>query len=248
MRRSTSGCATGVRGSLRTDSGCGSDITVWREPRAGMDAEPPDPTGGSAAEDLQVDVRKLRLFNRMARRGGETVADHLGRMTGMETAAKVTTINFLDAADVAAHVGDRKQIGVTIQLHDPPHGHLLFLLDAGSAKRLAGGMLGEMGEAAAEGFSDLEKSAIKEIGNVMTSAFVDGWANVLETTIDFSTPTFTFGPGSDLATELVHARFDLALLFDSRIAAPEADARLGVYMFPDLEELVGLMRRLDPDG
>ncbi|MFB6219565.1 MAG: chemotaxis protein CheC [Halobacteriaceae archaeon] len=197
-------------------------------------------------EELQIDVRKLRLFNRMAREGGETVADHLGQMTGVATGAEVTMINFIDVADIAAHVGDHKQIGVSIELHDPPHGHLLFLVDAASAKRFADGMIGGMGETADAGFSDMEKSAIKEIGNVMASAFVDGWANVLETTIDFSTPTFTFGPGSDLATELVHARFDLALLFDSHITAEDADARLSVYMFPDLEELVDLMRRLDP--
>ncbi|MFB6301930.1 MAG: chemotaxis protein CheC [Haloferacaceae archaeon] len=122
------------------------------------------------------------------------------------------------------------------------------LIDAASAKRFAGGMVGDMGEPAEAGFSDVERSAIREIGNVMTSAFVDGWANVLETTIDFSTPTFTFGPGSDTAAELVHARSDLALLFDSRITARDADARLSVYMFPDLAELVDLMRRLDVSG
>ncbi|MFB6281271.1 MAG: chemotaxis protein CheC [Haloferacaceae archaeon] len=192
-----------------------------------------------------LDVRKLRLFNRMAKRGGETVADHLGQMTGVGTDAEVTKINFLDVDDIAAHVGEEKQIGVSIELRDPPHGHLLFLIDAASAKRFADRMIGGMGEAAETGFSEMERSAIKEIGNVMASAFVDGWANVLRTTIDFSTPSFTFGPGSDMAAELVHARFDLALLFDSRITAPAVDAQLSVYMFPDLAELVGLMRRLD---
>lgn len=199
-------------------------------------------------EGLRVDVRKLRLFNRMAKRGGETVADHLGQMTGMETDAEVTKINFIDVDDVAAHVGDEKQIGVGIELLDPPHGHILFLIDAASAKAFAGGMMGSMGEPADAGFSDMERSAIKEIGNVMTSAFVDGWANVLETSIEFSTPSFTFAPGSDLAARLVHARFDMALLFDSRIAAPDANAQLSVYMFPDLRELVALMRRLDVSG
>lgn len=34
---------------------------------------------------LKTDIRKLGLFNRMATEGGNTVADHLSQMTGMET-------------------------------------------------------------------------------------------------------------------------------------------------------------------
>ena len=34
---------------------------------------------------LKIDIRKLGLFNRMATEGGNTVADHLSQMTGMET-------------------------------------------------------------------------------------------------------------------------------------------------------------------
>jgi chemotaxis protein CheC len=33
---------------------------------------------------LQVDVRKLDLFNQMAKEGSGTVADHLGQLTGLD--------------------------------------------------------------------------------------------------------------------------------------------------------------------
>jgi chemotaxis protein CheC len=195
-----------------------------------------------------IDIRKLGLFNRMAKEGGNTVADHLGQMTGMETEMEITKINFIDIPDIKTHVGDHRQIGISVELLEPPHGHVLFLFRAESAKQLAGGMLGDMdaGTATDGGFSDMERSAIQEIGNIMTSGFIDGWANVLQTTIDMSTPTFTYGPGSGMIDTLVGDRGDeMALMFDSRVHALNSNVDVTVYTFPELDELVGLMQDIE---
>jgi chemotaxis protein CheC len=197
---------------------------------------------------LKIDIRKLGLFNRMAKEGGNTVADHLSQMTGMETEMEITKINFIDIPDIKTHVGHEEQIGISIEMLEPPYGHILFLLEADSAKELAGGMIGDMGETdpATDGFTDMERSAIQEIGNIMTSGFIDGWANVLETTIDIGPPSFIFGPGSGMVDDLVGDReTDMALMFDSRVQAPDSDVDVKVYTFPELEELVGLMQEIE---
>ncbi|MEF8882621.1 MAG: chemotaxis protein CheC [Halapricum sp.] len=196
---------------------------------------------------LMIDIRKLALFNKMAKEGGNTVADHLSQMTGMQTEMEITKINFIDIPDIKTHVGDEKLIGISIELQEPPHGHILFLLNFANAKKLAQGMLGDMDGANPDqsGFTDMERSAIEEIGNIMTSGFIDGWANVLETTIDMSTPTFTYGPGSGMVDELVGDReSNMALMFDSRIHALDSDIDVTVYTFPQLDELVGLMQEI----
>jgi len=197
---------------------------------------------------LMIDIRKLALFNRMAKEGGNTVAGHLSQMTGMETEMEITKINFIDIPDIKTHIGDEKQIGISIELEEPPHGHILFLLNGDSAKDLARGMIGDMGGADPdqEGFTDMERSAIQEIGNIMTSGFIDGWANVLETTIDISTPTFTYGPGSGMVDDLVGDRdAEMALMFDSRVQALDSNIDVKVYTFPELEELVDLMGAIE---
>jgi chemotaxis protein CheC len=166
----------------------------------------------------------------------------------METEMEITKINFIDIPDIKTHVGDEEQIGIYIEMLEPPHGHVLFLFNSESAKLLAGGMLGDMGgaEPDTDGFTEMEKSAIQEIGNIMTSGFIDGWANVLETTIDMSTPNFTFGPGSGTVDEIIGDREgDMALMFDSRVHAQDADINVKVYTFPQLAELVDLMQRLE---
>jgi len=195
-----------------------------------------------------IDIRKLGLFNKMAKEGGNTVADHLSQMTGMETEMEITKINFIDIPDIRAHVGDAEQIGISIEMLEQPYGHILFLFNATDAKQLAHGMMGDMAgaERSETGFSDMERSAIQEIGNIMTSGFIDGWANVLNTTIDMSTPTFTYGPGSSMVDNLVGDRDDeMALMFDSRVQALDSDINVTVYTFPELEELVALMQRIE---
>jgi chemotaxis protein CheC len=194
-----------------------------------------------------IDIRKLGLFNRMAKEGGNQVASHLNQMTGMDTEMEITKINFIDIPDIKTHIGHQEQIGISIELQEPPHGHILFLFNAEDAKALANHMLGDMGgDSSSSGFTDMERSAIQEIGNIMTSGFIDGWANVLQTTIDMSTPTFTFGPGSGMVDNLVGDRNDeMALMFDSRVHAPDANVDVKVYTFPELEELVDLMQQID---
>jgi chemotaxis protein CheC len=200
------------------------------------------------AEALMLDIRKLGLFNRMAKEGGNTVASHLSDMTGMDTEMEITKINFIAVEDIKRGVGAEEQIGINIELLEPPHGHVLFLLQAEDAKALASGMIGDMDGADpdADGFTEMKRSAIREIGNIVTSGFIDGWADVLETTIEISTPALTFGPGSEMVDELVGGLAGaVALMFDSQVRASEADLDVTVYTFPRLEELVGLMQRIE---
>ena len=198
---------------------------------------------------LQVDVRKLDLFNQMAKEGSGTVADHLGQLTGLEAAVRTSQINFLDITDVKTHIGSQRQVGIYVELNEPPYGYVLFMLDPADSKRLAGAMMGGMGEPSeSDGFTDMERSAMQEIGNIMTSAFIDGWANVLDTTIDMGTPNFVFGPASGIVDKMGGwPDSDLVFVIDSQITADGGDLGMTVYTFPDLEALVALIQNIDLD-
>ena len=74
-----------------------------------------------------------------------------------------------------------------------------------------------------DGFSDMECSALQEVGNITTSGYVDGWANVLETTIGMSTPTFTDGPASGIIGDMGGwPDEEVVFVLDSRVVAGEA--------------------------
>ena len=199
---------------------------------------------------LRVDVRKLDLFNQMAREGSETVANHLSQMAGLDASIEVSKINFLDIEDVKTHIGSQKQVGIFVELVDSPHGYVLFLIDPADSKQLVEQMVGGMGnDEPADGlFTDMERSAMQEIGNIMTSGYIDGWANVLDTTIDISTPSFMYGPASNIVDEMGGwPDEDIVFVVDSDIVADDTDVELTAYTFPRLQELVELITDIDLD-
>jgi chemotaxis protein CheC len=194
---------------------------------------------------LEVDVRKLEVFNRISKEGSRTVADSLSRMTGVDAEIKMAKINLMHIDDVRVHLGEEKQVGIHVELTEAPYGYVLFLLDPADSKRLAELMVPGDGSTG-DGFTDMERSAIQEIGNIMTSGYIDGWANVLETTIDMGTPEFTYGPAHAIIERMGGwPDDDLAFVLDSEITAGGNDVDLAVYTFPHLEELVDLVGRID---
>jgi chemotaxis protein CheC len=199
----------------------------------------------------KVDVRRLELFNKMAKEGAGKVSDHLNQMSGLDTSIKVSKINFLDMEDVKTHMGEEKKVGIFVELTEPPHGYVLFMLDPKGSKELAQGMLGGMGGDSdpEDGlFTEMERSAMQEIGNIMTSGFIDGWANVLDTTIDMGTPTFTFGKAAAVVDNMGGwPDEEIVFVIDSEIVASKTDVEVTVYTFPKLASLVELIQNIDID-
>ena len=196
---------------------------------------------------LKLDVRRLDVFNQMAREGSETVAENIGQLTGLDATVRTSQINFLDIEDVKTHIGDDKGVGIYVELNEPPYGYVLFFLNPADSKQMASAMLDGTGKPSeSEGFSDMERSAMQEIGNIMTSAFIDGWANVLETTIDMGTPNFVFGPADGIVDKMGGwPTSDLVFVVNSSITIEDGDLGMTVYTFPELEDLVALIQDID---
>lgn len=191
-----------------------------------------------------IDIRRLRTVNRLARAGATTVAEHLEQLTGVSTEMQITRINVIDVADLGAALGDTPRVGVNVPLIERPHGSVLMLFEDESARRLADTMLGGMASdgGTASGYSDMERSAIREVGNIMTSGFIDGWANVLGRTIDISTPQLVRASGQDIVDHCVDpGEHEIAMVFDSTLQAPDADIEATIYSFPDIQEFVGMI-------
>ncbi len=191
-----------------------------------------------------IDIRRLRDVNRLAKAGAETVAEHLTQLTGVDTEMQITKINVLDIEDLGSHLGEERVVGVNVPLLEHPHGSVLILFDDDSAKTLAHTMIGGSGSEG-PGYTDMERSAIKEVGNIMTSGFIDGWANVLGRTIDISTPQLLRAKGDTIVEHSVESgEHEIALLFDSTLRAPDVNVEATIYTFPNIEEFVELINSI----
>ena len=181
------------------------------------------PTG-----EESVSFEKLEVFNEMTKHGAEQAAENITTMTGLETDVEVNRMSFVPIDDVPATVGDRRYIGTVMEYTGKPSGYLAILFDQPSAEAVV--------------------DAVKELGNIMTSGFIDGWANVLESSIDHSPPEFVSDMGSSIMSPIVGrmARTqEHAFLLDSMIHTDGDGAfHCEILALPDESELREVLREL----
>ncbi|WP_137287260.1 chemotaxis protein CheC [Halorussus salinisoli] len=202
-----------------------------------------------AGGDEEIPVEKLTTLREMARTGAQTASETVSAMTGIDTGVDITHLRFVPVEDVPAELCDREYVGVVLEFEGALGGYVVILFDETSAREVVSALV--PGAEEVETFDGERRSAMKEIGNVMTSSFIDGWANVLNTTIDISPPQFVHDMGRAVAESVV-ARLGqkqaFAFLFDATLHADDREFDCEIYAIPDEDELRAALGDLDPDA
>ncbi|EMA38220.1 chemotaxis protein CheC [Halobiforma nitratireducens] len=197
-----------------------------------LETRPDDPDDGSVGRG-RIPLEKLEVFSEMTERGSAKAADNVANMTQLSTAVEVNRLRFVPLVDVPTHVSDRRRIGTVVQFDGTPSGHLAILFDPGAARTAVGALpfidLEPDGDEAGEGeieWAGRRREALEELGNVIASGFIDGWANVLETSIEHSPPAFVDDMGSSIVSPIiadVGREENYAFLLDSAIRIGDTD-------------------------
>ncbi|WP_134671936.1 chemotaxis protein CheC [Halorussus marinus] len=199
--------------------------------------------------DGAVPLAKLSTLQEMAQSGAATAADSVSAMTGIDTAVDISELRFAPIESIPAELSDRRHVGVVLGFGEGPDGYVLILFDESSARAVVDALAPDA--AATDSFDEMAESAIREIGNVMTSSFVDGWANVLDTTIAISTPQFVDDMGRAVADSVVARlgqRQAFAFLFDATIRADDRAFDCEIYAIPEETQLEATLDDIDPDA
>jgi two-component system chemotaxis sensor kinase CheA/chemotaxis protein CheC len=185
-----------------------------------------------------IPIEKLKAFNRMTRKGTEKAAENVEMMSGIGTEAEVSQISFAPIEDVPKQVGNDTYVGTVVEFTGVPSGYLLVLFDETSAVNVAEALMPM--ETDGDGLTDQHKAAIEELGNIMTSGFVDGWANVLQQTVEHTPPRLVHDMGQaiidPLAAQLGQFQ-NHAFIIDSTMKTDEVEFEASVHALPNEEEL-----------
>jgi chemotaxis protein CheC len=182
-----------------------------------------------------VPIETFTTFREMICDGAEQASEDISAMTGTRAEVDVSRLSFVPIEGVPMQLDDSTRVGVVLEFTGVPSGYIAILFDEESADQIAAALLptADAGEA-------MRQSAIQEIGNIVTSGFIDGWANRLETTIEISPPQFVrdLGPAiiDPLATELGQDQ-DYAFLIDSTIRTDDDEFTCDIYALPNETEL-----------
>lgn len=136
--------------------------------------------------------------------GNATTA--LAQMIGCKVDMEVPQVSLLEFKDLGDMVGGEERImaGIFLQVEGDIDGSMMFILSKGAAahlvNKLMGGML-SIDEASAESyeFGEMECSAIKEVGNIITGAYLNALSSMTNMKIIPSVPQL----GIDMAGALL---------------------------------------------
>lgn len=210
------------------------DAYIYMLPEYGTFAEMLE---ASDDHDDAIPMEKLTVFDEMTRQGAERAAENVSSMTGIETDVDVSRLSFVPIEDVPNTTRDEVYLGTVMEFKGTPGGYLAILFDEPSARTIVDATVPmELDEP----LGDMGESAIQEMGNIMTSGFIDGWANVLQTSIDHTPPELVHDLGtailSPIAGRLGQSQ-EYAFLMDSTVVTPEGEFNCEIYAIPDEQKL-----------
>ncbi len=136
---------------------------------------------GSVKNELVVDV--LREIGNI---GAGNAATSLANMINKKVDMKVPVVSLLDFAEVPEILGGAENIvaGIFFKIEGDITGSIMFVLDKKSAFNLINLLM----PMETEGFDDMTRSALMEIGNILAGAYISSLASLTNLNIQISVP------------------------------------------------------------
>lgn len=140
-----------------------------------------------------IDSGYLDVLKEIGNIGAGNATTALAQMLQRKVDMKVPQADLLEFRDLGEAIGGEETImaGVYMVVEGDINGSMMFLLEKGSSKHLVDQMLGGMGDPNAEEFGEMELSVLKEIGNIMTGAYLNSLSDLTQLKIFPSVPEIT---------------------------------------------------------
>lgn len=138
----------------------------------------------------QMTQEHLDVLKELGNIGAGNATTALAQMLGCKLDMSVPQVKILEFYEVGSLIGGEEQIlvGVYLAIEGDINGSIMFLMGMETAKHLVGKLMPpEMMEADGS-FSEMELSALQEVGNIITGAYLNSLAALTNMVIIPSTP------------------------------------------------------------
>lgn len=186
--------------------------------------------------------------------GAAHAATTLSQMLGSTIEMSVPAVTVVDLSHLADYMGEESAAMVAFELQgDIPHGgYILFYITRESAIRMTNTMLG-MTETNRP-LSEMDESALLEVGNIMVSAFLDATAELLGFVMLPSPPALTIDMAHAAMQSLIaqmQEETNEVLLFSTELTCEEYKVDSDIIMMPErstLNKIIELLENLMKSG
>ncbi|MBR4207034.1 MAG: chemotaxis protein CheC [Lachnospiraceae bacterium] len=144
------------------------------------------------SEELNIDDLSSQYFDvlkEIGNIGAGNATTALSTMLGEKVDMAVPKVRLMEFKDVGTTMGGEEQIvaGIYLVVQGDINGSIMFIQRRESAKNMISHLMG-MASEDEENFSEMELSALKEIGNIITGAYLNSLAQLTNLTIYPSIP------------------------------------------------------------
>ncbi|MFW6458460.1 MAG: chemotaxis protein CheC [Halodesulfurarchaeum sp.] len=185
---------------------------------------------------MRINLNSLETFNRIGTAGASKAANSLSMLTGIDAFVDTTKINFTPIESASTLFSD-VETAVAIEFEGGLEGHAILVFDEASAEFVLDELAGPDGSA--------DPAYLNEVANIMTSGFVDGWAEQLSETIDISTPTAIEDPAQRVPEDDLAA---FSFVFESSLEFGTGEKGCRFYLLPESASFLEMLQEAGTDS
>lgn len=150
---------------------------------------------------------QLDILKEVSNIGMGHAATALSQMIGQRVNLTVPNVTITEISQVPEHLGgaEKMMVGITLQILGDARGSIMLLFPEESAHRLLCSLLGQQEKGLV--MTEVSVSALKEVGNILASAYLSALGNLLNKILIPSVPLLAY----DMAGAVVdHVLIDLS--------------------------------------
>ncbi|MFH1436175.1 MAG: chemotaxis protein CheC [Pseudomonadota bacterium] len=208
----------------------------------------PGKAGANEMSEVELNQNQLDALREIESIGAGNAATSLSVMLGRKVGVKSLGITMESIENVPGALGGAESVANVIffSVTGRVKGSMLLILPAAGSVKLARLLTG--GKAGAtEGLSELELSALKELGNIMTGSYLSAMARFMKMKITYSIPGFAcdmLGAVLDGVLARLSLKAGHAIIMESELEAQEDVHMVHLVFFPELEALQAILEAL----
>ena len=169
--------------------------------------------------------------------GVGNAATALSQMLNTSVEIRVPSVKLLEISDVPEHLGgaDKAVLGMFLKMLGDASGNMLLIYPIESAERMVSLLLQQdlKGE---ELFSEMALSALKEVGNILASAYLSALGTMLNINLICSTPSISYDmAGAIIDYTLIElcSSEDKALVVETEFFLRGDEVKGNFFLIPD---------------
>lgn len=199
---------------------------------------------------IELRPEQIDALREIGNIGAGNAATALSQMTGQPVHMGIPTVKLLAVEGIGEQIGAGEEIVAAMFLGvtgDAP-GHMLFVMSEGAAHNIVATLMGGMAVSGeGEGFTEMELSALQEIGNIMTGSYLSALSQITGLRLEPTPPAV----GVDMAGALIGAALaevamtcETALLLESVFSDGDGPSAGDFLYIPTSDALDVVLGRL----